>query len=73
MYLSPIFPRDRALCVSGGILDEYQNYVGGGRGTEAGKIYFSNLPPPTALNPDACPVGTYDTKMAASNGLSFRS
>ena len=40
---------------------------------EAKKIYFSDLPPPTALNPGARSVGTYDTKMAASNGLRFRS
>ena len=43
----------------------------GGGGTvwdEARKIYFFNLPPPTALNPDALPLDTCDTKMAASNG-----
>ena len=26
-------------------------------------LYFSCLPPPTTLNPNACLLGTYETKM----------
>ena len=29
---------------------------------------FSRLPPPTPLNPDAHPLGTYETKMTARLG-----
>ena len=44
------------------ILDDCQNYWGGGGGTTRERsIFLTSLPP------------TYDTKMAASNGLSFRS
>ena len=30
--------------------------------------YFSSLSPSTAVYPDACPLGTYETKMAARTG-----
>ena len=29
---------------------------------------LSRLPPPTAINPDARPLGTYETKMGALTG-----
>lgn len=31
-------------------------------------LYFSCLPPPTTLNPDACLLGTYQTKMVVHTG-----
>ena len=43
-------------------------WVGGQFGTKLERSIFFNLPPPTALNPDALPLDTCDTKMAASNG-----
>ena len=40
-----------------------QIYLGsGGRGGG------SRLPPPTAINPDTIPLGSYETKMAARTG-----
>ena len=47
-------------------------WVGGGQfGTKLERSIFLTFPPPTALNPDALPLDTYDTKMAASNGKSL--
>ena len=68
----PIFAwdrRDRALCVKAAILDECQNLLGGGGlfGRKR-KKYFSRLPPLTASNPNARPLGTYETKMAVRTG-----
>ena len=31
-------------------------------------LYFSCLPPPTTLNPNACLLGTYETKMVVLTG-----
>ena len=36
--------------------------------TNINREYFSPLPAPTAINPDAGPLGTYETKMAARSG-----
>jgi len=45
------------------------NLVGGQFGRKGEKIELFSLPPfPHCFKPDACPLGAYETKMAAPTG-----
>ena len=62
---SSIFPSDRQgkrFALRAAILQECQNFLGGGNDLGGSEKIFSPSPPPTAIIPDARPLGTFENQ-----------